>query len=92
MTAETKKEISQEQSAKTAIWENLQIIVLFGTILGQILVGGLYFIAQSVWLACNLLSLIRDFVLGRPLADKIKNAGLCGVTIGLIVLRMIGVY
>ena len=74
------------------VWENLQLVCLFGTILGQILVGGLYFAAQSVWLACNVLALVRDFALQRPLADKIKNAGLCGVTIALIVLRIAGIY
>lgn len=77
---------------KKAIWENLQLVTLFGTILGQILVGGLYFAAQSIWLACNVLALTRDFVLDRPKADKIKNAGLCGVTVALIALRACGIY
>lgn len=74
------------------VWENLQLLVLFGTIAGQVLVGGVYLIAQGVWLACNILALTRDFVLHRPMADKVKNAGMCGVTVALIVLRMIGVY
>lgn len=77
---------------KIAVWENLQLLVLFGTILGQTLVGGLYLLAQSIWLACNVLALVRDFVLYRPIADKIKNAALCGLTLGLILLRIMGLY
>lgn len=77
---------------RQAMWENLQLLTLFGTVLGQILVGGLYFAAQGVWLACNVLALVRDFKLERPKADKVKNAGLCGVTVALIVLRAFGIY
>ena len=65
---------------------------LAGTILGQILVGGLYFAAQSIWLACNVLALVRDFVLHRPIADKVKNASLCALTLALIILRIVGIY
>lgn len=89
MSKELKK---KNMTRKVKIWENLQLVVLFGTILGQVLVGGLYFVAQSVWLAGNMLSLTRDFVLHRPIADKVKNAGLCGVTVALIILRAAGIY
>lgn len=89
----TKDTTSQKtKTTKIVVWENLQLLCLFGTILGQILVGGLYFVAQSIWLACNVLALSRDFVLHRPAADKIKNAGLCGVTVALIILRATGIY
>ena len=86
------KDQKQKKDTKTLVWENLQLACLFGTILGQILVGGLYFVAQSIWLACNVLALVRDFALHRPLADKIKNAGLCAVTVALIILRIVGIY
>lgn len=82
----------ETKTTKIKVWENLQLACLFGTILGQILVGGLYFVAQSIWLACNILALVRDFILHRPIADKVKNAGLCGVTIALIILRATGIY
>lgn len=87
-----KNQETQEKTLKIKVWENLQLCCLFGTIIGQILVGGLYFVAQSIWLACNVLALSRDFVLHRPIADKVKNAGLCAVTVALIVLRAIGIY
>lgn len=84
------KEIKQSKSEK--VWENLAVLCLAGTIAGQVLVGGLYLLAQSVWLGCNILALVRDFVLHRPNGDKVKNAGLCGVTVALIILRLTGVY
>ena len=79
-------------AARLKCGENLQLLNLAGTILGQILVGGLYFAAQSIWLACNVLALVRDFVLHRPIADKVKNASLCALTLALIILRIVGIY
>lgn len=87
---QTNKETKKD--TKTLVWENLQLLVLFGTVLGQCLVGGFYFIAQSIWLTCNVLALVRDFALHRPMADKIKNAALCALTLGLIILRIFGLY
>lgn len=89
-----KQENIQEQKKPTKIvmWENLQLGVLFGTILGQVLVGAFYFAAQSIWLTCNIIALARDIVLKRPMADKIKNASMAALTLGLIILRVMGVY
>lgn len=97
MTLYTKPETGEAQvspipSRKIVVWENLQVAVLGLTIAGQALVGGVYLIAQLIWLVANVVSLSRDFVLGRPMADKIKNGGLCGLTIALIALRMLGIY
>lgn len=77
---------------KTKVWENLQLVVLFGTIAGQALVGGLYLLAQGIWLVCNITALTRNFVLNRPIADKVKDAGLTGLTVALIILRITGIY
>lgn len=88
---ENTKEL-EPTSRKIKVWENLQLVVLFGTILGQILVGGLYFAAQGTWLVCNIIALTRDFILKRPTADKVKDAGLCAVTVALIVLRILNIY
>lgn len=79
-------------STKIVVWENLQVAVLMLTIAGQALVGGLYLFAQLIWLVANVTSLIRDFVLGRPMADKVKNGGLVGLTLALIILRIVGIY
>lgn len=79
-------------SRKIVVWENLQVAVLALTIAGQAVVGGLYLLAQIIWLVANVVSLSRDFVLERPMADKVKNGGLCGLTIALITLRLLGIY
>lgn len=87
MTTTEKKETRSNK-----VWENLQLVVFIGTIMGQMLVGAFYFVAQSLWLACNILALTRNFVLDRPLADKIKDGGMCGVSLALIILRAFGIY
>lgn len=66
--------------------ENLQLLGLALTIIGQVLVRfDLALVAQSIWLAANLIALGRDFYLYRPAADKIKNAALTALTAGLII-------
>ena len=70
--------------------ENLQLLGLALTIIGQILVRfDLALVAQSIWLAANMIALGRDFYLYRPVADKIKNAALTALTFGLIVSILI---
>lgn len=83
---------SHESEFVVKFWENLAYIALFGTILGQVLVGGLYLAAQGVWLGANIVMAVRDFVLHRPLSEKVKDIGLCMLTITLITLRLIGIY
>jgi len=66
--------------------ENLQLLGLALTIIGQVLVRfDLALVAQSIWLAANVIALGRDFYLYRPVADKIKNAALTALTLGLVI-------
>ena len=66
--------------------ENLQLLGLALTIVGQVLVRfDLALVAQSIWLAANVIALGRDFYLYRPVADKIKNAALTALTLGLVI-------
>lgn len=85
------KKMDKKQKV-TFAWENLQLLVLAGTIFGQCTVGASFLLGQGVWAACNTIALIRDFVLRRPAADKIKNAALLGITVGLIVAYLLGFY
>lgn len=65
--------------------ENLQLLGLGLTIVGQVLVRfDLALVAQLIWLAANVIALGRDFYLERPWADKIKNAALTALTAGLV--------
>lgn len=81
-----------EKSSKEKRWENIALLCFGLTVLGQGLVGGFYLIAQFVWLTANVVSLIRNIVLERPKADKVRDAGLIGLTTALITLRVLGVY
>lgn len=66
--------------------ENLQLLGLTLTIVGQVLVRfDLALVAQLIWLAANIIALGRDFYLYRPWADKIKNAALTALTLGLVI-------
>lgn len=70
--------------------ENLQLLGLALTIIGQVLVRfDLALVAQSIWLAANIIALGRDFYLYRPVADKIKNSALCALTLALVVSILI---
>lgn len=72
----------REQHRK--IWEQLQLVVLALTIVGQCVVGAWFLLGQGIWLVSNAIALIRDFKLGRPHADKIKNASMTAITVGII--------
>jgi len=70
--------------------ENLQLLGLALTIVGQVLVRfDLALVAQSIWLVANMIALGRDFYLYRPAADKIKNACLTALTAGLVISILI---
>ena len=70
--------------------ENLQLLGLALTIVGQVLVRfDLALVAQLIWLAANIIALGRDFYLYRPAADKIKNAALTALTTGLVISILI---
>ena len=77
--------LNLKKSKSQKVWENLQLLCLALTIFGQITVGAVFLLGQGVWLASNLLALVRDFALHRPIADKVKNAALSAITLSLIV-------
>lgn len=84
-TPKVHKPLNLKKSKSQKVWENLQLLCLALTIFGQVTVGAVFLLGQGVWLASNLLSLVRDFALHRPAADKVKNAALTAITAGLIV-------
>ena len=79
----------QKTNKHLSAWENAQLITLGLTILGQITVGASFFIGQSAWLIANVISVTRDFILHRPLADKVKDITLLAITTGLIVASIV---
>ena len=70
------------------LFENLQFLVLVGLIVAQCVIGERYLLGQSIYLGCNAISVVRCFVLKRPIADKVKDFACLGITIGLILIRI----
>lgn len=68
-------------------FENLQFVVLVGLIVGQCTVGSNFYLGQGVYLLCNIISTTRNFVLGRAVADKVKDCACLGITVGLILFN-----
>lgn len=69
-------------------WDRMNYIVLALTILGQMTVGAVYLVGQGLWLIANIITVVRDFALDRPRADKIKNTCMLCITIGLVAIRL----
>jgi len=69
------------------IFENLQFVVLIGLILGQCTVGSNFYLGQFIYLFCNAVSIVRNFALNRPAADKVKECCCFAITLGLILFN-----
>ena len=71
------------------IWTQLQYFVLIGLICGQCTVGENFIIGQLIYLGTNVLSVARSFILKRPASDKVKDICCFGITLGLILIRLV---
>ena len=69
--------------------ENAQYITLALLIIAQCVVGGNFYLGQGIYLAANVISVFRCFVLERPAADKVKDIACTAVTVGLIVFNLL---
>lgn len=88
MTKEERKEKITKKIEK--IFELLNYLVLALLIIGQCTVGSNYFVGQFVYLSANILAVTRCFVLKRPMADKVKDFCMLGITTGLILIKVLG--
>lgn len=75
----------------TSFVENLQYLTLVLLIIGQCTVGSIFYLGQGVYLAANIVSVFRSFALGRPTSDKVKDCTCLAITIGLIVIKTLGI-
>lgn len=69
---------------KFITWENVQYVVLFLTVIGQILIGVNYFLGQGTWLLANVITVTRNVKLDRPRADRVQGWFMFALTFGLI--------
>jgi hypothetical protein len=68
------------------LWEGVGYVLLALAVFGQIAVGYWYLLAQGAFLVSNLLSVLRDFVLDLPRANKVKDICFTAITAALIVI------
>jgi len=71
-----------------AFWEIIGYMTLALCIFGQITVGYFYIIAQVAYLIANTLSVIRDFALDLPRANKVRDIVFTAITLALIALKI----
>lgn len=71
-------------------FELANYIVLALLIAGQCTVGSNFYVGQFVYLGANILAVTRTFVLKRPVADKVKDFCMLGITTGLILIKFLG--
>lgn len=72
-------------------WENLQYVTLVLLLVGQATVGSLFYLGQGVYLAANVISVARCFVLKRPMADKVKDCCCFALTVALLIIKYLGI-
>ena len=82
----------KQERRKIDVVENMQYITLALTVVGQITVGSIFLLGQGCWLVANIIAVARDFILKRPTADKVKDAAMLGITVGLVIAGLLGVY
>lgn len=68
---------------------NFAYISIILTVVGQCTVGAAFYVGQGAYLLANIINCARDVILQRPRADKIKNFTFLGITMGLILLRIL---
>lgn len=71
-------------------FEVINYLVLMLLIAGQCVVGADWMIGQFIYLSANTISVVRCFVLKRPVADKVKDCSCMGITGGLISMELLG--
>lgn len=81
------RETKKEDSKMIVVFINLQYLVLIGLLVAQSVVGANFYIGQFIYLGANIIAVVRNFVLHRPLPDKVKDCSCLGVTIGLILFN-----
>lgn len=71
------------------IWEIVGYLTLALCIFGQITVGYVYLVAQIAYLIANIASVIRDYKLNLPRANKVKDVCFSAITVALIVIWIV---
>lgn len=68
------------------LWEIVGYVTLALCVIGQITVGYMYLLAQTLYLLANVFGVIRDLALKLPKANLIKDIVFTGITIALLII------
>ena len=71
------------------LWEGVGYTTLALCIFGQITIGYWDLLAQGAYLLANTASVVRDFVLDLPRANKVRDICFTAITAALIVIYYI---
>ena len=71
-------------------FELANYLVLTLLITAQCTVGSNFFVGQFIYFSANVLAVVRCFILRRPMADKVKDFCMLGITTGLILIKFLG--
>ena len=74
-----------------AFWEVINYICLALCLFGQMTVGYIYLVAQFGYLIANGLAVVRDFKIGMPKSNCVKDICFFTITLALIILRFCGI-
>ena len=75
---------------KEKIWTDINYVVMATLIFGQITIGWFFLVGQGAYLIGNVINVTRDFKLNRPIADKVKDIAFLAITVGLLILKVLG--
>lgn len=70
-------------------WEIMGYTTLALCVFGQITVGYWYMVAQCGYLISNIVSVVRDFALGLPTANKVRDIVFTAITLALIIIKIV---
>lgn len=70
---------------KKKVWENLLYVILVLLILGQIVSKYDFMMGKVLAVITNIFVLVRDFVLHKSTADKVKNSTMSFIACGSLV-------
>ena len=74
---------------KDKIFTNLAYVALALCVVGNITVGWYFMLAQVVYFVANAINVARDYVLDRPVADKVRDIVFLAITTGLIIIKVV---
>lgn len=70
------------------VWEIVAYVGLACCLMGQVMIGKMYLPAQCLYLVSNVSSVVRDFVIKMPKANKVRDICFTAITLALIIIRL----